>query len=407
MNLSRKVRKPKTEPMAAFRGDATLTPRTLRAVIIVQLFNKTFEQVRKSLPRMQRLGVTHVLISPPQKSHSSRSWWGRYQPVDFTRIEGPLGTLPQLQQLCEQAQGRGLAIVVDTVLHHLSNEGRYLRTRGGRIEAAQYPRFSTPDFRGLHQLGKGRGLPVLNTDSPWVRSQLRDYIHGLFGLGVRGFRIDSAKHMDPHLFPYLFQGLPPVLVFGELVYAHPQDFPPEYFRSMRAYDFPLARAIKAAFAPGGDLGQLVHPQALGEHQSVPFVNHHDLIKNRTAFDYFRISDIRDRQLAYAFLLARPEGVPLIYGSDLGGREVKAGLAFRRQAGGRPLQWVAAGRNEVAARVGDQLALAINKAGRPWRLHTKLRPGHYIDLVSQAHYWTHGDQLEMWLPPRSAAMLARA
>lgn len=376
-------------------------------MIIVQLFNQTFEQVRKTLPRMQRLGVTHLLISPPQKSHSSRSWWARYQPVDFTRIEGPLGTLTQLKQLCDQARARGLAIVVDTVIHHLSNEGRYLRTRGGRIETAQYPRFSTPDFRGLHQLGKGRGLPILNTDSPWVRAQLRDYIHGLFGLGVRGFRIDSAKHMDPHLFPYLLAGLPPVLVFGELVYADPGDFPPAYFQSMRAYDFPLARSIKRAFAPGGDLGQLISPQSLGGQHSVPFVNHHDLIKNRSAFDYFRISDVRDRQLAYAFLLARPEGVPLVYGSDLSAREVKAGLTFRRQAAGRPLKWVVAGRNEVAAHVGDQLALAINKSGTPWRWHTRLRPGHYLDLVSRAHHWTHGDQLEIWLPPRTACLLAPA
>ncbi|MBN9417590.1 hypothetical protein ABS71_09025 [bacterium SCN 62-11] len=379
--------------------------RKILGVIIVQLFNQTFDQVRKSLPRMQRLGVTHILISPPQKSHSSRSWWARYQPVDFTRIEGPLGTLTQLKTLCDQAATRGLAIVVDTVIHHLSNEGRYLRTRGGRIEAAQYPRFSTPDFRGLHMLGKGRGLPILNTDSPWVRAQLRDYIHGLFGLGVRGFRIDSAKHMDPHLFPHLFAGLPPVLVFGELVYAQPGDFPPDYFRSMRAYDFPLARSIKSAFAPGGDLGQLVQPQALSGHLSVPFVNHHDLIKNRSAFDYFRIGDVRDRQLAYAYLLARPEGIPLVYGSDLSAKEVKAGLTFRRLSGGRPLQWVAAGRNEVAARAGDQLALAINKSGHPWRFQTRLRPGAYVDLVSQARYWTHGEHFEMWLGPRSAALVA--
>jgi alpha-amylase len=374
-------------------------------VIIVQHFNQSFERVRKTLPRMKRLGVTHVLISPPQKSHSSRSWWARYQPVDFTRIEGPLGSLTQLKQLCDTARGLGLAIVVDTVIHHLSNEGRYLRTRGGRIEAAQYPRFSTPDFRGLHQLGKGRGLPILNTDSPWVRGQLRDYIHGLFGLGVRGFRIDSAKHMDPQLFPYLFQGLPPVLVFGELVYAHPQDFPEAYFQSMRAYDFPLARAIKSAFAPGGDLGQLLSAPALQAAHSVPFVNHHDLIKNRSAFDYFRIRDVRDRQLAYTYLLARPEGVPLIYGTDLSGREVKAGLTFRRLAGGRPLEWLQASRTTVAARVGPALAMAINKGGHPWRWQTRLRPGAYQDLVSGARYWTAGEDLELWVGPRQAALLA--
>jgi alpha-amylase len=372
-------------------------------LVIVQLFNQTFAQVEKALPRLTRLGLSHVLISPPQKSHASRSWWGRYQPVDFRRIEGPLGNQAQLQSLCRAAQGKGLTVLADAVLHHLSNESRYLRCRGRRIEAAQYPHFSTPDFKGIHRPGRGRGLPILNTDSSWVRGQLRDYLHWLHHLGVGGFRFDSAKHLDPHLFPQLLAGLPPLLNLGELVYARPQDFPQAYWQSMKAYDFPLAHCLKRAFAPGGDLGSLVQPTSLWGPLSIPFVNHHDLMRNRSGFAHFRIDNLRDLQLAYVYLLGRPEGIPLVYGSDLRHPEVKAGLQFHRHCLrlGLGLEWVAASRTQLAWRRGTRALGAINKGTHGWRLEARLEPGLYRDLIS-------GSRLRLGsmllVAPRSAVLL---
>lgn len=372
-------------------------------MLIVQLFNQTFAKVEKALPRLARLGASHVLISPPQKSHSSRSWWARYQPVDFRRIEGPLGNLQQLQSLCRAAHNKGLTVVVDAVIHHLSNESRYLHSRGQHIVAAQYPHFSTPDLRGVHQLGKGRGLPILNTDSPWVRSQLRDYLHWLHSLGVGGFRFDSAKHLDPHLFPYLLSGLPPLLAFGELVYARPQDFPPAYWQSMKAYDFPLAHSIKRAFAPGGDLGSLVTPTALWGPRSIPFVNHHDLIRNRSGFAHFRVDDLRDRQLAHVYLLGRAEGIPLVYGNDLRYAEVKAGMQFHRHCLGQGLEWVCVTRSLLAWKRGSRALAAINKGAQPATLETRLEAGVYQNLVSGRSFPLQG---ALTLAGRGAVLLVR-
>ncbi|MCA9777145.1 MAG: alpha-amylase, partial [Candidatus Eremiobacteraeota bacterium] len=101
-------------------------------MVIAQLFDKPFYQVQKTLPSLRKLGISHVLVSPPQKSHSSRRWWGRYQPVDFTRVEGPLGDATALYYLCLQANRLGMTIVADTVIHHLSNESRYLKIRANR-----------------------------------------------------------------------------------------------------------------------------------------------------------------------------------------------------------------------------------------------------------------------------------
>lgn len=375
-------------------------------MVTVQLFDVPFAKAEKALPRLQRLGVSHVLVSPPQKSHASRTWWGRYQPVDFTRIEGPLGDAGQLYRLCRAARARGMAIVADVVLHHLSNESRYVRMRGNHILSAQYPYFSARDLSGVHRLGRGRGLPILDTRSDWVRSQMKRYLRDLFELGVRGYRFDSAKHMDPWLFPHLLEGLPPVLTFGELVYASPEHFPEAYFRSMRAYDFPLASAIRSAFAPGGDLGALLSPPCLWSPNSVPFVNHHDLVKNRRGFAEFRVNDLQDRRLAYAYLLARGEGTPLVYGADLRYAEVKAGLAFHRAQEGQPFEPVAASRVALAFRRGSAALAAINKGGASWTVSAPVQPGLYRDLVTGWVGSTSMGQLSWRLHGRSAALLQR-
>lgn len=375
-------------------------------MLIVQLFDQPFRKITAQLPRLRRLGFSHVLISPPQKSHASSRWWGRYQPVDFTRIEGPLGGEGDLHALCQTARKVGLAIVADAVLHHLSNESRYVRLRGHRILSAQYPYFHARDLAGVHKLGRGRGLPILDTSSPWVRQQLREYLRKLYDLGVRGFRFDSAKHMDPHLFPHLLDGLPPLLAFGELVYAHPEAFPRDYWRSMKAYDFPLARAMRQALAPGGDLGSLLHPSALWGPLSVPFANHHDLVKNRRAFADFRVADRRDRALAYAYILARGEGTPLVYGGDLRVAEVKAGMRFQLAALGRPLVPVEASRTVLAFRRGEAALCALNKGAGWHSLSCSLEPGVYRDEVTGWTAVTNHGRLCWRLPPRSATLLTR-
>lgn len=376
-------------------------------MLIVQLFDQPFAKAMKALPRLQKLGITHLLVSPPQKSHSSPRWWGRYQPVDFSRVEGPLGDATALHALCLAARRRGMAVVADAVLHHLSNESKYVRMRGDRILSAQYPQFSIRDLAGVHRLGRGRGLPVLDTDSGWVQSQLRGYLHLLFELGVRGFRFDSAKHIDPHLFSHLLRGLPPLLTFGELVYAEPEHFPPAYWASMKAYDFPLAVGLRRAFAPGGDLGSLLNPRGLWGPHSVPFVNHHDLVKNRKGFSIFRIPDLQDRRLAYAYLLGRGQGTPLVYGADLRYPEVKAGLAFHRECAGLPASPVAASHTFVALQRGTSGLMAINKAAAPQQVRAQMTPGVYRDLVTGWSGATSFGRLHWEVPGRSAALLLKA
>jgi alpha-amylase len=299
-----------------------------------------------------------------------------------------------------------MTIVADTVIHHLSNEKRYVRIRGNRIVAAQYPRFSINDLVGLHRLGRGRGLPVLDTHSRWVRSELKNYLRFLHDLGIGGYRFDSAKHIDPQLFAHVLEGLPRGMNFGELVFQHPADYPSSYWRSMKAYDFPLALAISRAFSYHGDLGSLMNCESLWGPLAVTFVNHHDLARNRRGFANFRLHDLVDRRLAYAYLLSRRDGTPLVYGPDLRYREVKAGLRFHQYCRGLGSHPVAVSPTTLAVKRGETALAAINKAGYAQPVKTSMEPGLYRDLVMGWEGWTDRGKLHWTMPPRSATLLVK-
>lgn len=389
--------------------------------MIVQMFDQPFARVLAELPRLRRLGFSHVLVSPPQKSHPSRRWWARYQPVDYRSIEGPLGGADDLHRLCQEAARRGMAVVADAVLNHMSNHPAYVRMRGSRVLEARFPQFGAQDFHGgggraaaRPRLGRGARLPELRTDTPWVRDRLRDYLRLLHRLGVRGFRFDAAKHLDPGLVPYALQGLGDLLCFGEMIYAHAEHFPAESLAVMRAYDFPLARAMKQAFAPGGDLRRLVFPESRGEAlwgpAAIPFVNSHDLVKRRRDLGFFRIDDAHDRRLAHLYLLGRQDGTPLVYGGDLRHREVREGVGFHGRALGQPMNWLHAERDVLVFARGDSMLVGINKSGHPWvagALATGLRPGTYRDRLGPAQ---HVDGRGLWrpafVPARGAVLLER-
>ena len=65
---------------------------------IFHAFNQSFKDVENFVCVLAEQGYSHVQISPTQKSNPGNEWWKRYQPVDYSVIEG-LGSENDLQQL--------------------------------------------------------------------------------------------------------------------------------------------------------------------------------------------------------------------------------------------------------------------------------------------------------------------
>jgi alpha-amylase len=324
-----------------------LSSTSARAEIIYQAFNERFASLQGKLDRIQSLGYSVIQISPPVKSIPDDVWWGRYQPIDLRKIEGPLGDEADLRGLIAAAHARGLKVIVDVVLNHMA-DSRYV---GGGL---QYPEFSARDFHEpdrrtcIGDFGdrwqvthywlcdENAHLPDLNTSSTYVRETHKRFLRRLLDLGADGFRIDAAKHIEPDYFADVLQVVPHgKFVYGEVI-GETLDESRAYTGYMPVTDFHLLRVLLSAFSIGGDMRYLIHPEGVGAalpgSQAVVFARNHDTAMHS---GFFNFGDRRDAMLAYAYVIGRGVGHALVYRDDYSDSTVKAAIRFRRALLGQP------------------------------------------------------------------------
>jgi len=156
-------------------------------------------------------GFSAVQVSPPQE-HSitpSHDWSERYQPVSYSLARSRSGTEAQFQDMVKRCAAVGVGIYVDAVLNHMTN----FPSPGTGSNGTAYTKY---DYPGLWNAGNFHpacsidsyqdaaqvqdcellSLPDLDTGQPGVRQRLADYLIALARMGVAGFRIDAAKHIQ-------------------------------------------------------------------------------------------------------------------------------------------------------------------------------------------------------------------
>ncbi len=415
-----------------------IAPRPASADVILHAFEWTYPKVETHASAIAAAGYRAVLVSPPLKSSRGAGcpWTLRYQPQDFRVIDNCAGNKRQFVAMVRALDRQGVAVYADVVVNHMANERdnattfpgpetlRAYRARPSYWNAQKlYGDLTQELFQPRHFHAEAcildygdaarivrdrlcdtsprrrppdRGLPDLNDTVPgdsWVTDQRRAYVRSLFDLGVRGFRLDAAKHMP---IGAIRSFLPDSIaershVFGEIIVGGGSDdaeyrqFLEPYLAqlpaSFGAYDFPLFHALRRSLAPGGRLSDLADPHgsghALEARRAVTFPVTHDIPYN----DIFRslILDPIDERLAYAYLLGRDGGTPLVFddGSTLradAGRWVgtwnrpwlTAMIGFHNRLQGQPMQVLHADGCTLLWRRGrdgaaDGIA-ALNKCG---------------------------------------------
>ncbi|MGA7933017.1 MAG: alpha-amylase family glycosyl hydrolase [Kovacikia sp.] len=369
-----------------------------KADVIYQAFDERFQDIKTKLPDLQNLGYTYIQVSPPAQSNPATDWWGRYQPIDYTVLDSPLGNEQDLKALIDEAHRKNIKVIVDVVLNQMSNYGNYGRT-------LQYPRFSRSDFHAQQCIDYDNrwsvihgwincDLPDLNTTSPYVRQEAKTYLKKLLSLGADGFRFDAAKHIEPDFFRDIKQVIPAdKFIYGEVIGRNIQESY-DYTGIFSVTDFHLVGAMINAFSYGGDLRSLINPagqqQALPGTSAVTFARNHDIDKGQIGYIF---PSYQDAMLASAYVLAREEGFPIIYGTDAYNPITKAGVLFHEKMMGQP-QYFRNG-NEVAERAdnpntlfierGNQGLAIINKANTFFDVAVAKMPGLAVGCYQELHY----------------------
>jgi alpha-amylase len=424
---------------AAISGVVAGIPEPEHRNVIVQLFNWRFTEVRQVLPQLKAIGYSHVHVSPPQRSNEKAwQWWGRYQPIDFSKIEGPLGTEDEFREMNAQAERQGIQIIADVVLNHTIDISEMpapdfvtLNTNQTVIISDKFPQFKPGDFHrrcniqdndinSVRTCWLSNSLCDLKTESSRVRSVAKEYLKKLVDLGVDGFRFDAAKHIEPEFFNAVLRAVPNTFSFGEVITPDPDAVPQGV--AMDFYDFPLVATMKQAFGFNGNLDVLKDPasqrRALPGPKAVTFVRNHDIDRgqandrgldqgSQNTFgigwngpnDALTESDII---LAYAYILGREDGLPYVFvdmntptsndkRKDLfDDQRLVAFIRFHNlclpgQDGvaRRPDIWLnLQSPNAIGWQRGTDRLVLINKAAEPLALHglaTSLKPGHYIEV----------------------------
>lgn len=173
---------------------------------IVQLLSWKLKSIELILDEIKRQGFDTIQINPMQEFKEEEgkfNWWSSYQPLGFN-LGNRFGTKDDLTRLCEKAHERNIAIVVDLVCNHVANKNDIeCQTPSPKVDQEI---LETPDCfkeRKLIENYNDRrdcfihnaSLPGIKVDHPVIRNKLFNYINELYKCGVKGLRVDSAKHI--------------------------------------------------------------------------------------------------------------------------------------------------------------------------------------------------------------------
>ncbi|MFK0729752.1 MAG: alpha-amylase family glycosyl hydrolase [Gloeotrichia echinulata HAB0833] len=306
---------------------------------IFHAFDQYYSDIEKFVCNLGEQGYSHIQISPAQKSNPSPEWWARYQPVDYSVIEGR-GSEKDLKNLIDKAHRCNIKVIADVVFNHIAK----LR-EDNSIDIEKFPGLSLADFNPVCDINYHDGnrdtetkcwlggLPDLNfTDN--VKKIQKAHLKKLLDLGVDGFRFDAAKHMPNNVLQDYINYInheSEGKTWNYLEVITDNDTKANDYNNIAAVtDFVLYNSMKTAFTFGGDLKTLRVPTAVDDKRSVTFGRNHDTIREINPHAINPYSDRFDSFLATAYVLARDSGTPLILNWDNHDAPfIKYGVKFRQ------------------------------------------------------------------------------
>lgn len=327
--------------------------------VFVHLFEWSWNDVASECEtQLGPKGYKAAQVSPPQEDIVRSEWWSRYQPVSYSIATSRSGTGAEFITMVNRCKAVGVDIYVDAVINHMT-AGSGTGSNGTAYTKYNYPGLYTQnDFHSPCSVDNYQdaanvqdcelvGLADLNTGSASVQQKIADYLDGLVQLGVAGFRLDAAKHIQPVELndiltkvnqaasiplPYFFAEV--IDYGGEAVKAHDYfglgyssggaaDITEFKFRGVGDKFLGTGGQYLAQLNPNGSVGNQFSESAWGimpSDKAVVFLENHDT--QRSGGISYRDGAIY--RLANIWMLAQPYGYPSVMSSYAFDRTTQAG-----------------------------------------------------------------------------------
>jgi alpha-amylase len=324
--------------------------------VVVHLFDWKWTDIANECEAvLGPAGFAAVQVSPPQE-HSitpNFDWSERYQPVSYSIAKSRSGTGAEFADMVTRCKAVGVGIIVDAVINHMTNfPSPGVGSNGTAYSKYNYPGLYTQaDFHSPCAITNYQNaanvqecellsLPDLNTGSSQVRQKIADYLIMLGRVGVAGFRIDAAKHIQQVELDEILalvnntlagEGIPLPYVFLEVVGGSgealsPRDYFGEGYGTGGAADiteFTFVGVGDKFMGVGGQHISQLNPQGppgsqfsetawglMPSDKAVVFLQNHDT-QHSCGLGYHNGDTFR---LANVWMLAQPYGYPSILSS---------------------------------------------------------------------------------------------
>jgi cyclomaltodextrinase / maltogenic alpha-amylase / neopullulanase len=360
-------------------------------------YGGTLRGVTEHLDHIEKLGATCIWLSPlfPSPSHHG------YDATDYRSVEPRLGTDEDLRELLSAAHERGMRVILDLAVNHVSSGHPAFRRAIADRESPEAHWFTFTRWPDQYLSFFGvLDHPQIDSDDPGASEYMIESARQWLDLGVDGFRCDYANGPS-HAFWSEFRAATRLaradsVTLGEVVetptlqrtYAGRMD---------GCLDFVLLQALRRFFA-FGDLSPGEFDAFLRRHLEFfagdfvlpSFLDNHDM--NR--FLWVVGGDVRRLKLAALCQFTLPHPPIIYYGTEVGvsqRRDVRyADGSGHPEESRLPMAWGADQDRELLTYYRDLVRLRLEHI-RLWRGTRQTLmledPGFYVyrcgDGVDQA------------------------
>ncbi|ACK71548.1 alpha amylase catalytic region [Gloeothece citriformis PCC 7424] len=283
-------------------------------------YGGTLKGIISKLDYLKELGITCLWLTPIFRSPSHHG----YDPISHSEIEPRLGTLEDWKMLVKEAQIRGIRIILDYVINHLSNEHPTFKEAQKDPQNSAYHWFRFQNWPNTYDsFFDVPSQPEINSDYPEVRNYLITNACYWLEQGCDGFRLDYA-HGATHAFWSVFRRATRQ-VKEESVTVGEITVPPDLLRSYSGrmdgcLDFKVLELLRSFFG-FNNLTVSQFDKKLDQHFAYfysnfvlpSFLDNHDM--NR--FLWIVEGDKRRLKLAALCQFTLPNPPIIYYGTEVG------------------------------------------------------------------------------------------
>ncbi|MCX7921949.1 MAG: alpha-amylase family glycosyl hydrolase [Clostridia bacterium] len=279
--------------------------------------------VIEKLDYIKDLGFTTIWITPVVKNQNGG--YHGYWAVDFYKTDEHLGTIEKFKELVNTAHAKGIKVVLDIVVNHVSSMHPFVGEP--KYEKWFHDKGNISNYNDQTEVEEGKiaALPDFNQDNPEVSKYLIDMAKWwIKETNIDGFRLDTVKHVPKRFWTEFTREIkkdyPDFYMIGE-VWNGDMNYVADYQNTGidGLVDFPMYYALTDVFknyAPTSRLAEMIENsnKYSNKYLNGTFIDNHDV--ERFVNQVYKEKDEKLQQ-AITFMMTYT-GIPVMYyGTEIG------------------------------------------------------------------------------------------